>query len=151
MRRVLFLDFDGVLHPATAHFALDDVRLPIAALKAAGLFVHVGALADALRPFEDVGVITHSSWRLTHTDSEIRDLLGVLGSRVIGTTDRTMDREKSIAHAVRTKDLARDAFRVLDDQPELFVKFRGNVIACDPAHGVGDVVALCKLNKWLGR
>lgn len=87
MRRFLFLDFDGVLHAATAHFALDDVRLPITALKAAGLFVHVDALAGALRPFEDVDVITHSSWRLPHTDSELRSLLGALRSRVIGATD----------------------------------------------------------------
>ena len=151
MRRILFLDFDDVLHPATAHFALDDVRLPIAALRAAGLFVHVDALADALRPFEEVGVIPHSSWRLTHTDSELRSLLGALGSRVIGTTDRTMDREESIAHAVRTRDLGPDDFRVLDDQPELFVQFRGNVIACDPALGVGDDAALDKLNEWMGR
>ena len=149
MKRVLFLDFDGVLHPATAHFALGNVRLPIAALRAAGLFVHVDALADAIRPFEEVGVITHSSWRLTHTDSELRSLLGALGSRVIGTTDRTMDREESIAHAVRTRDLAPDDFRVLDDQPELFVRFRGNVISCDPARGVRDAVAFFKLNEWL--
>lgn len=151
VKRVLFLDFDGVLHPATAHFAVDDVRMPIAALRAAGLFVHVDALADALRPFEDVGVITHSSWRLTHTDSELRSLLDALGSRVIGATDRSMDREESIAQAVRTRDLGSDDFRVLDDQPELFVQFRGNVIACDPARGVGDAMALDKLNEWMGR
>ncbi len=118
MTHILFVDI-GVLHPAAAHFGLETVHLPPAELLAAGIFVHTERRAKLLAPFQAVGLVVHSSWRLTHTDAEILALLGPAGGRCVCLTDREFDREKSVQEFVRRCGLEPRQYRVLDDQPEL--------------------------------
>ena len=83
MTRLLFIDFDGVLHP------LDDVHRPD------GWFRWLPVLADLLAPWPDVRLVVHSSWRYDHSDAELRVLLGQLSSRVVGSVPR-LPREQAI-------------------------------------------------------
>src|SRR3569833_4609748 len=82
--RVLFLEFDGVLHPmsATARFA------PVAPLKyriqEAWLFRWAWILEELLDAHPDVGIIAHSNWRMLATDEELQSFLGPLAHRFFG-------------------------------------------------------------------
>lgn len=70
---ILFLDFDGVLHPITgsAPFQSDCVC----------------ELEAVIEYFSSLDVVITSSWREEKTMDELIDLLGTtLGERIIGTT-----------------------------------------------------------------
>lgn len=70
---ILFLDFDGVLHP-TPHAS-------------SGLFCHVYRLDSLLQELPDVRVVISSSWRLTRAlDNAIAAFPETLRTRIIGTT-----------------------------------------------------------------
>jgi hypothetical protein len=71
---VLFLDFDGVLHP-------DPCR------DARRLFEHAPALAAALAPFSELAVVLSTAWR-THVDRPELEghLPPALRAKVAGTT-----------------------------------------------------------------
>jgi hypothetical protein len=151
MTHILFVDFDGVLHPAAAHFDLETVHVLPVQLLAAGLFVHTKLLAKLLAPCPAVGMVVHSSWRLTHTDAEILALLGPAGGHCVGVTDRELAREKSVQEFARRHGLAPGQYRVLDDQPELMPQpvALGVVISCDSKSGVADSAARAGLVAWL--
>ena len=69
---ILFLDFDGVLHPAS---------------QAGPRFTGVPLLASWLAEWPGVDVVVSSSWREVHTMHELVDLLGPrIGPRVVGRT-----------------------------------------------------------------
>jgi hypothetical protein len=80
--RVIFLDFDGVVHPQEDPDAAGRMRwIPI--------------LVHLLAPAPDVSIIVHSTWRYQYTDGELKELLGELGNRFIGSAPR-MPREQAI-------------------------------------------------------
>ena len=69
---LLFLDFDGVLH----HSAWNE-----------GLFAGVPILAQWLERWPGVDVVISSSWRTSHSQEELVEMLGpVVGGRVVGCT-----------------------------------------------------------------
>lgn len=59
---VLFLDFDGVLHPDSVYRTRNGIEL----LHRPGhtLFEHVSLLDEALRPYPDVKIVLSTSWQL---------------------------------------------------------------------------------------
>lgn len=63
--RILFLDFDGVLHPGDPEF--DGEK-----------FCWLPVLERLLIAHVDVRIVVHSSWRYDHTDAELKQLLGRL-------------------------------------------------------------------------
>lgn len=68
--RVLFLDFDGVLHPVPAVPTNRVVNgKPVMRAIQVLPFEWLPVLAQLLRPHPDVRLIVHSSWRLVHTPS----------------------------------------------------------------------------------
>ena len=78
--RVLFLDFDGCLHPVTHGATLDGPALST---------VHFGwlpLLGRALQSHDDVVVVVHSTWRYEYRIDELREVLGVVGRRVVVAT-----------------------------------------------------------------
>lgn len=87
MNGILFLDFDGVLHPSTIEVDWVNEGGKMTP-KAEGLFAHVDALARALEPFPDLRIVVSSSWRSMYPIEELREVLGPLGHRVIDTTGR---------------------------------------------------------------
>lgn len=71
---VLFLDFDGVLHP-------DPCR------DAARLFEHAPRLSAALAPFADLAVVLSTAWRTHHDAGQLmRHLPAPLRAKVVGAT-----------------------------------------------------------------
>jgi len=147
--RFLFVDVDGVFHPADAHFALDDIKVPLVELQAAGMFRHVGLLASTLVDHTEVRLVVHSSWRHTHSDDELRLLFGPLSSRVVGATDRALDRQLSVFDFALRRQLAPAQYRVLDDQPELLEELGDVVISCDPNLGLAAPATQRQLQAWL--
>ena len=74
MNRILFLDFDGVLHPAGA----GSVK-----------FSQLGLLADFLREPEqaDIRIVVSSTWRQIHSLNRLRGLFPAdLQARIVGCT-----------------------------------------------------------------
>ena len=80
---VLFLDYDGVLHPDAAYLTR---RGPV--LRAEGeLFMWAPILVELLRPYPDVQIVLSTSWVRMLGFGRARDYLPVdLRSRVIGGT-----------------------------------------------------------------
>lgn len=74
---ILFLDFDGVLHP----------RPVIGRSSDSGLFSCLELLEDVLRQLPHVEVVISSAWRTTHTLDHMRHYFSKdLRDRVIGMT-----------------------------------------------------------------
>lgn len=71
---ILFLDFDGVLHP-------DPCR------DSARLFEHAPRLAAALAPFADLAIVLSTAWRTHHDAAALAaHLPSALRARVLGVT-----------------------------------------------------------------
>lgn len=142
-RRVLFLDFDGVLHPAPAKNAGPSSRFI-----AVGHFGWLPALVQLLRPHPDVSVVVHSSWREAYNDDELGEMLSDLGDRVLGGTPPG-ERYESV---LRWLDARPEftSYRILDDDPAEFpAPPPGELIVCDPIEGVADATVLAALRLWL--
>ena len=91
--RVIFLDFDGVLHPCPPDRIFEPI-LPLAELiRIDNMFRWVPLLAEILDGHKDVRIIVHSTWRLLASDEELRSVLGPLADRFAGSTPRAGRRQ----------------------------------------------------------
>jgi hypothetical protein len=139
--RILFLDFDGVLHPT-----LDDMEgeEPIAT----GHFGWLALLAKTLEPYPDVAIVVHSTWRYVYDPNELRELIGPLGARFLGATPRG-PRYESIQWWLHLNPMFA-SHRILDDNPSEFpTPLPAELIVCHPLRGVSDPVVLAQLREWL--
>ncbi|WBY02094.1 HAD domain-containing protein [Ramlibacter tataouinensis] len=137
MRRVLYLDFDGVLHPATCE---PHQR-----------FSRAASLAQALAPFACELVIS-SSWRFAEPlPGLLRLLPAELARRVTGCTGEAVlgrhAREREILAHACGPDGAAD-WRALDDSSGEFSDHT-RLVACDPDTGFNAEQAR-RLAEWLG-
>ena len=140
--RVLFLDFDGVLHPTTDFDNSSD------AVVATPLFGWLPVLVAALKGYPDVGIVVHSTWRYTHDVDELRELLGPLGVRFLGATPRG-PRYESILWWLHLNPTY-TAHRILDDAAREFpTPAPAQLIVCHPHRGVSDPAVLAQLAEWL--
>lgn len=140
--RVLFLDFDGVLHPTLAQDARDK-RIET------GLFGWLPALTRMLRPHPDVVIVVHSTWRYTHNDEELRELLESISDRVVGSTPPG-PRYESIQAWLRLHRSMTD-HRILDDETLEFPDpLPAELVVCDPRMGVTAPGVQAALRQWLG-
>ena len=137
---ILFLDFDGVMHPN------NQPEL---------LFVWVPRLARWLDAWPQVDVVISSSWRVAHSQHEMVEMLGpVIGSRVVGCApwvDQTRDdnvypsaklhvlsHERQVqieAWLASSWDPGR-AWVALDDMPYLFRADCTRLVVCAGRHGI---------------
>lgn len=76
---VLFLDFDGVLHPENA--ARLDRRLE--RIVGENLFCWLFLLEALLAPYPELRIIVTSDWRRHLGNASLKELLGPLGSRFL--------------------------------------------------------------------
>lgn len=122
MKTVLFLDFDGVLHPFFPRADLPDAENQHLS--------YVPRFAAVLRDHPAVRVVIASDWRKHHTLDELRSLLGPeLGQRVIGTTpvldkvgmDWTGHRQREAMAFLQAEDLIGVRWIALDDDPENYL------------------------------
>lgn len=139
LKRILFLDFDGVLHPASAYQTTP--------------FIHAQALADCLQP-HDCEIVISSSWRFQYTLLELRELLphelarrvsGVTGPVHIGSMARYQEIQN---HLLRRTDRDDVSWRALDDSSWEFPARQPELILCNPNQGIGSN-QLRELSQWL--
>lgn len=134
--RVIFLDFDGVVHP------LDNGDNPHGRMR---WLPHLTKLlAGAL----DVRLVVHSTWRYQYTDDELRALLGELGGRFIGSAPR-LPREQAIELVLQANKGRVAAHLVLDDDRSEFTTGRLNLVLCDPGLGLSAPRVQRDVADWL--
>lgn len=141
--RVIFLDFDGVLHPAA------DKAAP----GASALFLEVGHfgwlpyLERVLAPHPDVQLVVHSSWRETFRLAELEDMLADVGEHRVDVTPPG-ERYESILSWLQKRPGA--CYLILDDDAREFpVPAPAELVLCSPAKGVSEEEVLLRLRRWL--
>ena len=133
-RRVLFVDFDDVLHPLNALEGA-ELRLPVTSMvEPHRLFRWASVLEGLLVPHEDVAIVVHSSWAALVDIDEIRSCLGPLGHRVLALcTERP--RWEGVVKFVEHSSPA--SWAVLDDDPSHYPDpAPRELILCPPDAGV---------------
>lgn len=143
---LLFLDFDGVLHPHITY----DPKL---------LFVHRPALESALRSCPKVEVVISSTWRHTRTLTALRALFSDdIAARIIGVTPHWSDiqdeaswgtyvRQAEIEAWLRTSRRPWEEWIALDDQPALFRPFCKNLLLTCAETGLDDAACTVLLKR----
>lgn len=154
---VLFLDFDGVLHPSDVYIRNGGEPFLSSDLPGARLFQHADLLADILAPRNDVQIVLSTNWvyRLGF-DKALAYLPELLQSKVIGGTfegelrlggwrsasrgwiNRT--RFKQIYDYTDRHQIAREDWIAIDDDADGWGSFyAGNLIHCaDDELGISD-------------
>ena len=102
MMKVLFLDFDGVLH-ALGESAFDEnfkwIHNP-------NLFQWIPILDRILEPYPDVRIIVSSDWRCLLDDENLKHVLGPLGPRFEGVVEgRVFSRAEEIRSEVKRRKI----------------------------------------------
>ncbi|MFN7641637.1 MAG: HAD domain-containing protein [Burkholderiales bacterium] len=134
--RLIFLDFDGVVHEARGDLEDDQY------------FEWLPILAEAIAPYPDVHVAVHSSWRHMFTADELRGFLHGLAERYVGAVPPG-DREHAIREYLREVPHVRD-YLVIDDTSEEFSRIRGQrLLICDPTTGLSAPDVQQRLSAWL--
>ena len=137
---ILFLDFDGVLHPAVNfNDALLLCKLPL--------------VEDVLRRRPAVSVVISSTWRDTRTLPELRGFFSAdIAPRVIDVTPAWREvqddesfgayvRQAEIEAWLRTAGRGWESWLAVDDQPHLFKPFCKNLLSTNPATGLTEADA----------
>ncbi|MDO9557611.1 MAG: HAD domain-containing protein [Coriobacteriia bacterium] len=134
--RLLFLDFDGVVHP------LDPQPLGLQH------FCWLPVLARLLEQHDNVRIVVHSTWRYDHTDNELRTLLGPLGPRFVGSAPRA-PREQAIEMVLGANKGTVVSHLVLDDDAKEFSGSTVNLLLVESHLGLSDVRVQAALSAWL--
>ena len=136
MNKLLFLDFDGVLHPT--HFAGEDP------------FNRVHLLEESLAG-SDLGIVISSSWRFTHSFEKLQKLLpssisnlviGVTGAPVIGKYPRYQEIQSFL------QSHGHSNWRALDDSYWEFPTPCLELIRCNPNTGISEK-QIQELRQWM--
>ena len=127
---VVFLDFDGVLHPRSAASSSE-------------MFRGLGFLQDALTEIESVGIVVTSTWRQYPEDLSyaIAKFPVELSQKIVGTTpvlgDRNV-REEEILQWLNSAKINPHRAVILDDEPSLFSQLIGQLFAIDGQTGLTE-------------
>ena len=150
--RVLFLDFDGVLHPPKAIAGARPPLTPAQIL--AGwpqTFQHLPLLAQLLQGHADVSVVVSSSWRLFLNEQELAELLSPIKDWYVGALHpRVTQRDEAIMQWLSEHQIA--DYVVLDDVPKFFAGYPSqwpNLMVCNPALGLAEPKIRDQLSAWL--
>ncbi|WP_186052482.1 HAD domain-containing protein [Burkholderia gladioli] len=159
--RLIFLDFDGVLHPESVY--LLHKRGPIL-LNAPGhrLFEHCVLLEQVLEPYPDVRIVLSTSWVRRYRGSIARvsnRLTPHLRARVVGATYHSGMDPEQFAAAPRGmqvwSDVLRrkpDAWLALDDDWLHWPAWcREQLVCTDPMLGISEPLVLEELKMKLAK
>lgn len=134
---VLFLDFDGVLHPEPCH-------------QPGQLLCELPRIEGVLRDFPESQVVVSSTWRDTRSLGELQGIFSPdVAGRVVGVTPHWRQLEHTVYSHHRQAEVEAwlkvnrapwDRFVVLDDRAWLFSPFYAPLLKCDPATGMDDLV-----------
>lgn len=136
---ILFLDFDGVMHP----FGCECDRY----------FCHLDALEAWLRRRPCLDIVISSSWREVHPFDEMRSYFSVdLRGRILGATPilkrdtweqyggepqpPRFERELEVSRWLAASGELRRPWAALDDQAWLFKPSNPRVVLCDSRVGL---------------
>jgi len=124
---ILFLDFDGVLHPETT-------------VASSELFCRLPLLQSVLDKHPEVEIVISSTWRLSRTVEQLRQLFSAhLAARIVGATPRldstnlvdslaSYPRHREVVGWLREQKRSYEEWVVLDDKPWLFRPFLPNLL-----------------------
>ncbi len=133
--QILFLDFDGVLHPNPSNTA--------------DHFCLLERFENVMREFPHVWIVIASAWRQSHSLNEIRRMFSQdIAPRIIGVTPELEEtdedeyvRFKEIREYVRNHSLTERQWTALDDSGFEFPARCGNLVLCDSRYGLDPVAA----------
>ncbi len=140
----IFLDFDGVLHPADyLNFNTIDGELVLAS---DARFCWADDLWILIRKF-DCHLVIHSSWRNSYTLDQLRQLLPTeLGKHVVAVTVG-INRHESILAYVEAN--AVKSYIILDDAADEFPNECVELLLCHDNMGVSNPEIQNKLVQFL--
>ncbi|KAA9174128.1 hypothetical protein F3K36_14830 [Delftia sp. BR1] len=147
--RVLFLDFDGVLHPTIAIRGAKPPLSPEQILTGwPKTFEHVPILENLLKGFDDVSIIASTSWRIFFNDEQLGRFFPSLSRFYEGSIGSPcMGRAEAINNWV--KDNKPKDFAILDDKCENFPGYWPNLILCRSELGILEQRVQLSLLRWL--
>lgn len=132
---VLFLDFDGVLHP------YGDCS------QAGGLFRSLPLLEALLREFPGVRIVISSSWRTDGLPSLKKHFSEDIAARIVGVTAATRrdadgcapaEREQEIIAWLEANGGIHQAWVALDDADWQFSLHKQRLVACNADLGLDE-------------
>ena len=134
--RAIFIDFDGVLHPAGG---------PVGACLPFEWLSDLDAILSAHAP---VRIVVHSSWRLTYPHEEIREFLSGLSALEIDIVGPGEKGQAITAYLSAHSEI--ESGLVIDDEPREFpADFSLQVVVCDPAIGITCPRVKSQVTAWL--
>jgi hypothetical protein len=120
---ILFLDFDGVLHPFS---------------RPNGPLVHVPYFERVLRDFPDVDIVISSAWREAHSLQQLRAFFSEdIAQRIVGVTPQLDSlkhpfiREAEIVAWLRDTGRASETWVAVDDIASFFSPDCRNLVLVD--------------------
>lgn len=132
---VLFLDFDGVLHPEHCHESKHFCRMPI--------------LEDALRQVPETKVVITSTWRLERNLTDLRQMFSPdIANMIQGVTPRYCDlqnvpnilvsyqREAECRAWLRSNNLPHCNWLAVDDRSWLYRPFCKSLLLVNGRDGL---------------
>jgi len=146
---ILFLDFDGVLHPDPC---FEEARL----------FENAPRLAEILAQFPEVAVVLSTPWRMQRTMAELVDplpdelrarIIDVTPPYVFGDTPAALVPYRRHAECVQwlqANSAPHAPWLALDDRASLFAPYCEHLILCDSLRGLTEATAT-RLNSALTR
>ena len=145
--RVLFLDFDGVLHPPKAIAGAKPPLTPTQIrLGWPQTFQHLPVLERLLTGYDNVGIVVSSSWRQYLKESELAELFGSIGPHFAGAVGHGARDEAIRAYVI---EHSIEDFVILDDVQKFFPGDWPQLILCNSALGISDTAVQQKLQAWL--
>jgi HAD domain in Swiss Army Knife RNA repair proteins len=131
---LLFLDFDGVLHPVHSNKA--------------DCFCMLDNFEAVMREFPGVRIVIASTWRQAYSFAHLKSLFSAdIAARIIGKTpDWEEDgdehvRFKEIRQFLKHPSLAGMEWIAVDDSDFEFPESCRNVLLCDPRRGFDNEMA----------
>lgn len=151
-RRVIFLDFDGVLHPLGT---LADARPPLEPVtikeRWPQALEYLGILADLLQKHPEISVVVTSSWRMFLNDQQLGQLLEPIGKWYAGSVGFPYQ-GRAIAIQAWLEANRVDDYLILDDQADYFpglVEAWPTLILCNSTLGIADEQVQHRIRKWI--
>ncbi|WP_153946218.1 HAD domain-containing protein [Cupriavidus sp. U2] len=156
--QVLYLDFDGVLHPDSVFRTRNGIEL--LHYPGRSLFEHVPLLDDALKPYPEVRIVLSTSWQLIeggYEGAKSRLSAGLQARCIGGTYNRRVNRKTWFEGMSRPEQVVLDVKRrqpekwiAVDDWPGEWPTWASqNVVRADPVLGIADVTVFEDLKTKL--
>lgn len=155
-RRVLFTDYDGVLHRGDAYRSANGIVSSHPSIK---LFEYAHILAEAIAPYPDLELVLSTSWVKAIGFNRARDSLPLpeLRHRVKGATYHSKFYDRPVWNQIpRGEQIRRYVERhhlvkwlAIDDRDDGFGEAESHLVHCDKNLGLGDAATQQILKRSL--